>query len=121
MRIEENDAFDIKFFENVIQNNPRDIEALELLGGLYSKYHISKQALRIDRKLSRIRPQDARIRYNLACSLSLLGRKKDAVASLEKALELGYDDFNWLLQDPDLNNLKGYDRFEQLLSQQTIA
>ncbi len=116
MDIDVQDAFDINFFESVIKRNPKDVDALELLGGLYSKYGMAKQSLRIDRRLARILPSDARVQYNLACSLSLLGRKSDAVDSLSKALDLGYDDLSWMLQDPDLDQLKGYERFEDLVT-----
>ena len=116
MEIDAQDAFDINFFENVLKRDPKNRESLELLGSLYSKYEMARQALRIDRRLLRILPNDARIRYNFACSLSLLGRKRDAVASLKNAIDLGYDDMDWLLQDPDLNGLKGYSEFESLIA-----
>ena len=116
MRIEENDAFDIRFYESVIKRNPRDFDALELLGGLYSKYHMSKQTLRIERRLARLRPEDSRVRYNLACSLALLGRKKEAVASLEESLLLGYNDIKWLVQDSDFDSLKAYQPFKDMIA-----
>jgi len=115
MKFEDDDAFEIRFFEGVARRNPKDVDALELLGGLYSKYDMNKQTLRIDRRLARLLPRDARVRYNLACSLSLLGRKRDAVESLQHAFELGYDDLDWMLRDPDLKTLRGYPRFEGLV------
>ena len=119
MQIDAQDAFDIRFFEAVARRNRQDVEALELLGGLYSKYEMAKQALRIDRRLARLQPDNARIQYNLACSLCLLGRKRDAVKILGQAFDLGYDDFTWMLQDPDLEQLRGYPEFEDLISSVT--
>jgi len=119
MQIDAQDAFDIRFFEAVANRNRKDIDALELLGGLYSKYGMANQSLRIDRRLARIQPENARIQYNLACSLCLLDRKRDAVKALERAFDLGYDDFTWMLQDPDLERLRGFAEFEELISSVT--
>jgi len=55
------------------------------------------------------------VHYNLACSYSLLGRIEDALLSLKRAINLGYEDFDYLLRDPDLENLKKDKRFRHLL------
>lgn len=115
MEIDPQDAFELNFYEAVARYNRKDVEALELLGSLYAKYNMARQALRIDRRLARLLPSDSRIQYNLACSLSLMGKKSDAVASLEEAIRLGYDDTEWMLQDPDLEALKGDPNYEALI------
>lgn len=118
MEIDEQDAFDINFFENVLKRDPKNPEVLEFLGSLYSKYDMAQQTLRIDRRLTRISPTDPRIHYNLACSLCLLGRKREAVVALSRAIDLGYNDMAWLLQDPDLLPIKNYPGFQELVSEQ---
>lgn len=115
MEIDAQDAFEINFFENVLKKNPKNPETLELLGGLYSKYEMANQALRIDRRLARISPLDHRARYNLACTLCLLDRKRDALESLRKAIELGYDDREWLMQDSDFDSLRSDPEFQALV------
>jgi len=44
--------------------------------------------------------------YNLACALARTGKKEEALASLRKAVELGYDDAAHLRSDPDLESLR---------------
>ena len=117
MEIDEQDAFDIKFFENALKRDPKNPEILELLGSLYSKYDMARQTLRIDRRLTRINPKDPRTHYNLACSLSLLGRKREAVETLSHAIDLGYNDMPWLLQDPDLLTLNNHPGFQELIAE----
>lgn len=119
MQITAQDAFEILFYENLLKRDRKSEAALELLGGLYSKHGMAKQALRVDRRLARLRPDDERVRYNLACDLALLGRKREAVRELERCLAIGYRDWDWLLQDPDLKSLSGYEPFERLLPQAT--
>lgn len=108
--------FEIEFYESVLRRSPRDTEVIELLGGLYTKDGRIDEGLRMDRKLVRLLPQNATAHYNLACSLALKKRNAEAMRSLERAVELGYRDVDWLMQDPDLEALKHYPAFKVLLS-----
>ena len=65
----------------------------------------------MDRKLVRFLPENATAHYNLACSLALSKRNADALRSLRKAIELGYNDIDWMMQDPDLKALKQHPEF----------
>jgi HEAT repeat protein len=44
--------------------------------------------------------------YNLACALSLAGKKAEAVESLKQAAELGYRDADWIRRDRDLDAIR---------------
>jgi hypothetical protein len=44
--------------------------------------------------------------YNLSCTYSLLNNKKLAIQSLAKAVQGGYDDYNQIAKDSDLNNIR---------------
>ena len=46
-----------------------------------------------------------------------LKRKAAALRSLREAVSLGYTDFDWMQQDPDLEILKNEPAFHQLLGQ----
>jgi len=54
--------------------------------------------------------------YNLACVLCLESRIDDALASLEKALAKGYQQFDKIPSDPDLQGLKGNTAFAKLIA-----
>ena len=71
----------------------------------------------MDRKLVRLDPKNPTAHYNLACSLALCRKRPDALRSLRKALSLGYDDLDWMQQDPDLDPLKTHPAFVALLAQ----
>jgi hypothetical protein len=71
----------------------------------------------MDRRLVRLQPANATAHYNLACSLALTRRRSAALRSLRQAVELGYSDFDWMSQDPDLEALKTYPAFTALLDQ----
>jgi len=110
-------AFDITFFESVLRREPDYVEVVEILGGLYTKQGRIADGLWMDRKLVKLQPRNATAHYNLACSLALSRRRADALRSLRQAVHLGYKDFDWMQQDPDLEELKNHPDFLALLQQ----
>lgn len=109
--------FEMAFFESVLRRNRSYSDVVEILGGLYTKHGRIADGLRMDRKLVKLQPANATAHYNLACSLALSKRKADALRSLSHAIELGYRDFDWMQQDPDLEELKAHPAFVALLEQ----
>lgn len=110
-------AFEIDFFSSVLRRNPGYIEVIEILGGLYTKHGRIADGLRMDRKLVKLKPVNPTAHYNLACSLALSKRNREALRSLRQAVEFGYRDFDWMEQDPDLEALKKNPEFRTLLLQ----
>ena len=108
--------FDIKFFESVLRRGPNYADVVEILGGLYTRQGRIADGLKMDRRLVKLQPDNATAHYNLACSLALFKRKRDALHSLRHAVALGYRDAEWIEQDPDLEALKGHPQFATLLA-----
>ena len=93
---------EIGFIEGVARRAPGFIEALQILGDDYTRRGRFADGLKLDEQLARLRPDDALVHYNLACSYSLTEQFAAAAAALNRALDLGYRDFKWLTKDPDL-------------------
>lgn len=115
MSARKNLDFEMSFFESLHRRMPKDVRVASILAHVYTKAGRIDSGLKIDRKLVRLEPDDPTARYNLACSLSLKGRKPEAVQVLREAVALGYEDFNWMRHDPDLNDLADYPGFLRLL------
>ena len=109
--------FEIEFYESVLRHDPSYTDVIELLGGLYTKQGRIAEGLKMDRRLVRLQPENPTAHYNLACSLALSKRRSDAMSSLKRAVALGYTDFDWMTQDPDLEGLKDHPEFVRLLDQ----
>ncbi|MBI3724695.1 hypothetical protein HY251_12175 [bacterium] len=107
--------FEIAFYELVRRREPDHEPTLEALGHAYTQRGRHELGLEVDRRLAELRPDDAVVHYNLACSYSLLDDKDLAIASLERAIELGYDDLDHLEKDKDLDALRGDRRFQALV------
>jgi tetratricopeptide (TPR) repeat protein len=116
MARKEDPAFEISFFESVLRRDPQYADVIEILGGLYTKTGRIADGLKMDRKLVRLLPENATAHYNLACSLALSRRTSEALRSLRRAVDLGYTDVDWMLQDPDLEVLKAHPEFQKLLA-----
>lgn len=107
--------FEIEFFESIVEQNPDYHECMMALGNAYTLKGDYHRGLEIDQRLAEIRPRDKLVFYNLACSLSLLQRLDDAFDALERAIELGYLDYDYMLKDDDLANLRRDPRFPQII------
>jgi tetratricopeptide (TPR) repeat protein len=96
----------IEFMEGLVRRDPDYVDALQLLGDNYTRRGRYTEGLKVDEHLARLESQNPLVFYNLACSYSLTDQFDRAVVALEKALSLGYRDFNWLAKDPDLQKLR---------------
>lgn len=103
------------FLEVELARHPENLGALVELGHVYTRARKFEKGLAVDQELVRRCPEDATCRYNLACSLALLGRGAEAIDELERAVALGYEDPEHLLADEDLASLRGSERFEALV------
>ena len=108
--------FEIAFCEGLIRKNPDHVQALKLLGDLYTKKGSIEKGLQIDEYLSQLQPQDPFVFYNLACSYSLLNHTDKAFRSIKMAIKYGYRDFDHLREDSDLENLRNDYRFKRYFS-----
>jgi hypothetical protein len=86
------------------------------LGDTYTRKGFHKEGLSIDRKLARLKPKDPVIHYNLACSLSLLGKLNQSLQALKKAVFLGYNEFTYILKDPDLKSIRELPKFKSFFA-----
>ncbi len=100
------DHFELDFFKSLYRRLPNDKRVVSILAEIYTHSGLIDEGLRLDRKLVRIDSSNALAHYNLACSLSLKLRLKDAMESLRQSIKLGYSDFNWMLEDKDLEALR---------------
>lgn len=66
-------------------------------------------------KILEIAPEDELAHYNLACTYSLWGRADEAFESLRLALENGFDGFDHMEKDEDLDPIREDGRYRELL------
>lgn len=106
---------ELEFLQAVSRRLPEDTAVMRALGDMYTRTGAYEQGLQVDERLSRLCADDPLVWYNLACSLALSSRTDDALDALGRAVERGYDDYEWMKKDPDLSSLHGDARFESIL------
>jgi len=119
--IEEDDLVEMYFLEKVAARLPEDEDVLVALGDMYTRAGRYEDGLMIDRTLVRLLPDDASIWYNLGCSLALLNQREEALSTLQRAVELGYQDHEWMSRDTDLRNIRDEKAFRALLKKLTTT
>lgn len=108
-------SFEVGLSRAVLETNPQDVRALEMLGQALTRAGRHDEALEADLRLAGLRPKDPIAFYNLACSYSHLDNLDAAFDALHRAFDLGYRDYRHLLRDPDLENVRRDRRFKRLL------
>jgi hypothetical protein len=107
--------FELDFFAALLERRPDFVDALKAHAKNLALARRHHEGVQFDRRIARLRPQDALARYNLACSLALIRQHDDALAELRRAVELGYRDFVFMLKDRDLEGVRRDPRFRALL------
>ena len=105
---------EIGFIEGVVRRAPGFVEALQILGDDYTRRGRFADGLKLDEQLAHLRPGDALVHYNLACSYSLTEQLAAAATALNRALDLGYRDFKWLTKDPDLATFRKHPLYKKI-------
>ena len=104
----------IQTFENHLREVPEDARARILCGGMYAQEGRIDDAVRETNLAMTLRPNEATVLYNAACTFAQIDRRADALEALRKAWEAGYKDAEWTRRDPDLASLHGDPEFEKL-------
>jgi len=106
----------LEVVEKHMELNPDDPRAATMravslcrLGQQEEGLHWAERALAID-------PEDAGVRYNVACLYALEGMADKAISCLEDAIRVGFGNRDWIEHDPDLASLRDHPRFQALLS-----
>lgn len=93
---------------------PEDARARVLLANLYASTDRTEDAMREANLAMALRPKEATVLYNLACTFCAMKRKDEAMDALKKAWAAGFRESDWARRDPDLTLLHGDPEFERL-------
>ena len=105
--------FELGMYELGRELYPKSRRVLDGLVTTYAAAGRHDDALRVAAELVQADPTNPRYHYNYACSLCCSGRREEAMQMLQKAVELGFDDFDYLTHDPDLEPLRDCPEFRE--------
>jgi serine/threonine protein kinase/Flp pilus assembly protein TadD len=105
----------IKFFPKHLENNPDDSRARILYANfllISGEEEKAKEEISTALTLS---PDDNVMLYNAACAYARINEKKSAIDTLKTIILAGYEDFDWMKKDPDLENIRNEPDYIELM------
>jgi tetratricopeptide (TPR) repeat protein len=102
--------------ENQLQRFPDDVRARILLASDQASAGETDEAIMHVKIAVAMRPHDANVLYNAACTYGILAMKIDALETFRRAVGAGYSNLDWCLKDPDLKILYDEPEFKNLIS-----
>ncbi len=98
-----------------LELNPDDARAWYLSAAALMRLGQRDQALERARRAYAIDPEDAGLLYNLACIYAAGGSTGEALDHLDKAIQNGFGQREWLENDSSLDPIRDEPRFQALL------
>lgn len=103
--------------EQQVEWVPEDTRARILLACTYAKLGRQSDATRELEKVLTLGSTDPHTIYNAACTYGILRMKEEALATLKKAADAGFGEWDLASRDPDLACLREEPEFKRLLEQ----
>ena len=107
---------EMQVLEEQLQRFPDDVRARILLASDFANFGQPEEAVRHVRIAVAMRPTDANVLYNAACTYGVLGMKAEALAAFRRSIDEGYTNVDWCMNDPDLKILHGDPEFVDLVA-----
>ncbi len=101
--------------------NPDDARAATMRAVASFRVGRSEDGFEWGRRAVELDPDDAGVRYNVACLFAVAGDRERALELLEQAVASGFGNRNWLERDPDLASVRDDPRFQALLARMIPA
>ena len=105
----------IENLKKAAQRQPDDAVVRAELGMCYLQQELFVHALAEFKLAVDLNPSDGNSMYNIACVYSLRGNPEPALAWLEKAVDNGFDDFEHMEKDSDLDNIRSQPGYIKLV------
>ena len=104
----------VQVVESHLRKVPEDVRARVALSNDYATLNRIDDAMREVNLAISLRPDDASVLYNSACTFCLMKKKPEALDALRKAHEAGFRDADWARKDPDLEIIRDDPEFDRL-------
>jgi tetratricopeptide (TPR) repeat protein len=97
---------------------PDDVRARILLATMYAALGDKDGAIRELGSAVKLRPNDANVLYNAACTYGVLQMKAEAMDKLKLAKAAGWRNMDWIARDPDLKCLHDEPEFQLFITEE---
>jgi len=102
--------------ERQLAIDPRDGRALQLGTVQAARLGLRDKSRELAERALEARPDAFSTFYNVACAYSVLGDRDDALAMLDRAVQQGRGNLEWIEHDPDFDGLRSDARFDAIVN-----
>ncbi|HXX81926.1 MAG TPA: tetratricopeptide repeat protein [Thermodesulfovibrionales bacterium] len=110
----------VREFTEALRKYPNYADAYIGRAGAFALQKKFNEAGEDLKKALEISPDNPIVHYNFAALYSLQNQSDRALESLDRALDLGFKDYAFLLKDPDLNNVRAHKDFIKILQKHKV-
>ena len=104
-----------RLIDERLELNPDDARACQLGASTAARLGDNEAAADFSRRALTINPDDPLLLYNVSCMYALVGNSDEALSCLEKAVDKGYGQKDWVAHDTDLDSLRDLPRFQRIV------
>jgi len=103
-------------YQDILAMYPDSVQVLHASALLHAERGELDKALLPLKRILKLRPDDPNAYYNIACILARQGRNDEALECLTAAVGKGFSDRKSLMNDPDLDGIRGTQRYRELMN-----
>jgi hypothetical protein len=104
-----------KMFTNAVRLDPNQTSALNALGNIYLSTGRPELAIEKLKAVEMLGSPSPELYYSMACAESMLQKREDALNHLDRALRLGYNKPEQIMNSPELSYLRRAPGFNTLI------
>jgi serine/threonine protein kinase/Tfp pilus assembly protein PilF len=105
----------VKLIDVHLELNPDDPRACILGAVANAIIHDKERAVKFAKQAMQVDPDDPMLLYNVACTYAQLGMPDEALDALERSVEKGWGDKNWIEHDSDLDTIRDSARYKAVV------
>jgi serine/threonine protein kinase/Flp pilus assembly protein TadD len=105
----------LDLFPKYLSKHPDDARAHIFYATRLAEFGSIEEAKLEGARALELNPNDTLMLYNVTCLYSRLGEKDKSIDYLKRAISNGYQNFDWLKRDPDLDNIRTEAGYIELL------
>jgi serine/threonine protein kinase/Flp pilus assembly protein TadD len=105
----------LRVLPRYLENHPDDGRAHMILAIFLAQAGKIEEAKKEAEKAISLNPTDPLMHYNSACFYAQIGEKQLSLDSLKNAISSGYQNYEWMRRDPDLDSLRNEPEYIELI------
>jgi serine/threonine protein kinase len=105
----------LKVLPRYLDNHPDDGRAHMILAIFLAQAGKIEEAKKEAEKAINLNPTDPLMHYNSACFYAQIGEKRLSLDSIRNAIASGYQNYEWMKRDPDLDSLRNEPEYIELI------